>query len=450
MTTAKGRARALDPRKVVASFDSASVLHAALVAALNGRPFPHLGSSPVAAAGVRAAARLPWPLLRGIYARIGAAEGIDPNDLDRVDMAAVAASFADAYPVRPYPAAIVGSTNGALTHLAAAMQIPWLPATVLVPVARVADADRPDLALDFGRRVAPRLLDGNPDVVLHQMHDAAQDELMVARMTYFRTKWATLPDAYARFLGARLSPGAPVIIADDRSQWPVVRVGSRHVFQNGGRGGLTPEQYQQRGHGPSPDDHAPEAEWGCEPGLVAAVRQWCAANKHPCVLLAFDGPQAAAHPVAVTVRGWYAAHGRRTDRLIVPSFVLGDPWRTLQLAAVPYWAYFGVEEALQGFDAHLAEQPAYREILLLIFQHGAASPGYAGPDEWRAVARRHGARLRTIALREDESPHDIGLLGRYGPAMRRMKNDPTPWSPLPPADALAGLAAAGGVHVLDS
>ncbi|GAA3640930.1 hypothetical protein [Microlunatus ginsengisoli] len=169
-------------------------------------------------------------------------------------MDAVAASFADAYPVRPYPAAIVGSTNGALTHLAAAMQIPWLPATVLVPVARVADADRPDLALDFGRRVVPRLLDGNPDVALHQMHDAAQDELMVARMTYFRTKWATLPDAYARFLAARLSPGAPVIIADDRSQWPVVRVGSRHVFQNGGRGGLTPDQYQQRGHGPSGHD----------------------------------------------------------------------------------------------------------------------------------------------------------------------------------------------------
>jgi hypothetical protein len=54
----------LDPRQVVASFDSASVLHAATVAALNGQPFPHLGNSALAGLAVRAAGRLPWSVLR--------------------------------------------------------------------------------------------------------------------------------------------------------------------------------------------------------------------------------------------------------------------------------------------------------------------------------------------------------------------------------------------------
>ena len=57
-------AQRLAPQDVVASFDSATVLHAALAAALNGRPFPHLGHGPIAGAAVRAAGRLPWPLLR--------------------------------------------------------------------------------------------------------------------------------------------------------------------------------------------------------------------------------------------------------------------------------------------------------------------------------------------------------------------------------------------------
>ncbi|GAB3922954.1 hypothetical protein GCM10027613_32580 [Microlunatus endophyticus] len=62
------------PDKVIASFDSASVLHAALVAALEGRPFSNLGNPEPLGRLVRVAARLPWPLLRGIYSRIGGAE----------------------------------------------------------------------------------------------------------------------------------------------------------------------------------------------------------------------------------------------------------------------------------------------------------------------------------------------------------------------------------------
>src|SRR5699024_4156634 len=148
-------------------------------------------------------------------------------------------------------------SNGALAHLAAALQIPWLPGTVLIPVSRIGDPSRPDLALEFGREHGPRLLAANSEIVLHQMHDETQDALMTARMTYFRTKWAQLPDAYARFLGDRLAPGAPVIIAEDTSSWPVVRVGERHVFQNGGRGGQPPEDYLRGLHTPEPDDIAP-------------------------------------------------------------------------------------------------------------------------------------------------------------------------------------------------
>jgi hypothetical protein len=189
----------LAPQDVVASFDSATVLHAGLAAALRGQPFPHLGHSAGAAAAVRVGGKLPWPVLRRLYTRIGASEGIDPDRLPDVDMAAVARCLADGYPQRRYPAALVGSSNGALTHLAAALQVPWLPGTVLVSIARRGDPQRPVDALRFSERFAPGLLDPNPDVVLHHMHDQVQDKLMVARMTCFRTKWRQLPEAYARF-----------------------------------------------------------------------------------------------------------------------------------------------------------------------------------------------------------------------------------------------------------
>jgi len=437
------RGRTLRPQKVVASFDSASVLHAALVAALSGRPFPHLGNPSAVAATVRVAGRLPWPILRHLYTRVGAAEGVDPERLGEVDMDAVAAWLADGIPARRYPAAMIGSSNGAVTHLAAALQIPWLPTTVLVPVSRVADPQRPDAALRFGQRHAPALLQANPGVVLHHMHDQVQDQLMVARMTYFRLKWHTLPAAYARFLAQSLAPGAPVILVEDTSTWPVVQVADRHVFQTGAQGGLQPRAYLQRPHTPGPDGEAAEAEWGADPALGHGLARWCAANGHPLVRLAYTGPQAPAHAVATLLRRWYTGRGEDGDRLLVPQFVLGDPWRTLNSASTPFWTFFSVQAALRSLDDHLAASPRYRHVDILLFQHGVASAGIATPDDWARVVHKHGATVGFPGLDQRRFPHDIAALARYGPATARLPTAREPWTPLHPLKALEELADAG-------
>ena len=434
---------ALAPEKVVASFDSATVLHAGLAAALRGMPFPHLGNGPVAAAAIRTGGRLPWPVLRHLYTRIGAAEGIDPRRLGAVDLASVARWLADGYPRRRYPAVMIGSSNGALAHLAAAMQVPWLPGTVLVPVSRTGDPERPADALAFGRTVAPRLLDANPDVVLHHMHDQMQDRLMVARMTYFRTKWHTLPSAYAQFLSAQLAPGAPVILVEDGSRWPVLRVAERHVFQPGAQGGLEPHDYLQRPHTPSPDDQAPEAEWGADPGLGASVAAWCATHGHPLIRLRYIGPQAPAHGVATVMRHWYAGRGEAADRLLVPSFVLGDPWRTINAAATPFWTFFSVRSALDAFESHLERSAPYRFVDILQFQHGVRSINIATPEQWTAAARRHGARPTMLALDPRRFPHDIATMGRYGRALANLPAAARPWSPLSVEEAMRGMRTAG-------
>ncbi|MGH3916937.1 MAG: hypothetical protein ACRDTC_26535, partial [Pseudonocardiaceae bacterium] len=402
-----------------------------------------LGHSAGAAAAVRVSGRLPWPALRRLYARIGAAEGIDPHRLADVDLAAVAERLADGYPQRRYPAVLVGSSNGALTHLAAALQVPWLPGTVLVPVAHAGDPQRPVDALRFGERFAPHLLEANPDVVLHQMHDQIQDELMVARMAYFRTKWCELPAAYARFLTASLLPGAPVMLIEDASCWPVVRIGARHVFQPGAQGGCPPQSYLQRSHTPRPDDEAPEAEWGADPGLGAALAAWCATHRHPLVRLTYRGPQTPAHAVATVMRTWYARRGERADRLLVPSFVVGDPWRTINTAAVPFWTFFAVQPALRAFEDHLQASTPYRRVELLLFQHGVRSEGIADPAQWLAAARRHGATAGLLAVDRRRFPHAIASLGRYGRAPAHLRPARHPWSPLSVNEAIQGLRTAG-------
>jgi hypothetical protein len=433
----------LDPEQVVASFDSASVLHAAAGAALSGQPFPNLGNSALAGLAVRAAGRLPWSILRGVYTRIGASEGINPRRLGDVNLAVVAQSFAERYPKRRYPAILLGSSNGALIHLAAAMQVPWLPDTVLVPVARVGDTDRPDQAMTFGRSVAPALLERNPDIVLHHMHDQLQDVLMAERMSYFRVKWRRLPAAYATFVDDHLAPGGTVVAIRDRSTWPVTRIGPRHVFQAGGRGGTSPEEYLSRPHTPAPDDHAAESEWGLDPDFRDHVSAWCAQHGYRYAEIGYDGPQAPAAPVATVMREWYRTRGEPATRLVVPCFILGDPWLTICAAAVPFWLHFAVQPALQALNDYLDEAEAYRDVNVFLFEHGTDSPGIARPDDFAAVVRRHGAAVHFDGLDPERFPHDIGTLGRYSRVFDQLPRARHPWSPLSVEDALRGLAAAG-------
>ncbi len=433
----------LDPKQVVASFDSASVLHAATAAALQGQPFRNLGGSTAAGLAVRAAGRLPWSVLRGIYTRIGASEGINPRRLADVNLAAVAESFAERYPKRRYPAILIGASNGALIHLAAAMQVPWLPDTVLVPVAHVGDPDRPDEAMEFGRSVAPALLDRNPDVVLHHMHDQLQDVLMAQRMSYFRVKWARLPAAYAKFVDDHLTPDGTVVLINDRSSWPVTRIGPRHVFQAGGRGGSPPEAYLARPHTPAPDNEAAESEWGLNTDFGDHVQTWSRQQGHRCTQISYDGPQAPAAAVATAMREWYQARGEAADRLVVPCFIVSDPWQTICAGAVPFWLHFAVQPALQALEAYLDIAKPFSDANVFLFEHGANSPGIATPQEFEWLIRRHGARAHFEGLDPKRFPHDIGTLGRYGRVFDQLPRARLPWSPLPVEDALGALAAAG-------
>jgi hypothetical protein len=275
------------------------------------------------------------------------------------------------------------------------------------------------------------------------MHDQVQDRLMVARMTYFRLKWRRLPAAYERFLADALAPGAPVVVVEDSSRWPVVRLGDRHVFQTGAQGGQEAADYLADPRAPRPDDEAPEAEWGADPQLTDAVATWCAAHDHPLVRIGYRGPQAPAHAVATIVRGWVRDRGEAGDRLVVPSFVVGDPWRTIAAAAVPFWTFFAVRPALRALEEHLAAADPYRSVDVLLFQHGVRSAGIAAPQEWVAAIRRHGAIPRLVGLDPRRFPHDIGALGRYGPALATLLPARRPWTSLTPAAALAGLQACG-------
>jgi hypothetical protein len=348
---------------------------------------------------------------------------------------------------------VIGSSGGALVHLCAALGVPWLPQTLLLPVRqRGISPDEPQRAAHALAGTARALLDRNPDLVLHHMHDPNQDRLTLRRMAYFRVKRRTLGPAYERFLTSNLRPGGVIVVAECAKRWPVTRMGDRHLFQFGAVGGLPPQEYRSdsdrvaeylrryragrtRWSAPAPDGDAPEAEWGFEPALRDDITAFAGRHGFEVRRLRYEEPEDLSPLVADLYRWWYRRLGRPADRLFVDSFMLLDPWWTLRSSAVPYWSVFPVEPSLTALHRYLDTAEPYDDIRLALFCHGVASAGMADAGQWRGLLARARRSGRFSGVSPEHYPRDFRTFFDFKSALR----ETTPRHPVPapmPLDTL--------------
>jgi hypothetical protein len=189
------------PPRGIARFDSAAGLAQALASCLRREPFDSPSGSPLLDRLIPPSNRLPERVRDFAYALGALGEAVPRREAGLLRAGAIAGWIAGLFPHQPYPAAFVGSSNGGVVHLAAALGCPWLPQTFLAPVRQLGvDPDDPGRALAAGLPAGEALMAGNPDVVVHHMHDPNQDRLMLHTMAYYRLKFRRLPAAYRDLL----------------------------------------------------------------------------------------------------------------------------------------------------------------------------------------------------------------------------------------------------------
>jgi hypothetical protein len=419
----------------LADFDSASAMLSALARYLHGRDFPMLGAMPrwaMPAMHVLASAinRLPASVQEQVYIWSGWLEAIASRHLDRVNESDLSQWVVSQYPKRQYPAVAIGSSNGAATHLWAALGIPWLPQTFLIPVGRSGvHPDDPREEMFWSRRPARFVLDRNPELQLHHMHDPVQDRLMVRRMSYFRFKKLSLGKVYRAFLDQCLEPGGTLLLVDCRLSWPVTDCDNRHVFQFGALGGATIKEMHKGGtrvadylrrHGsrlkkwdpPTPTRSAPEAEWGFAEPLGQDVLAYADARQCSVRRLAFKEPEDMSPLVADLHRWWNQRRNLPNQRLLVDSFILMEPYWTLVTGSIPFWMVFNTEGSYAALQSYLAEH-TFDEIYLTLFSHGVDSIGLPSIDDWRRLIQRASTGGEFIGVDGRAFPRDFAVFARY-------------------------------------
>src|SRR5690606_15143875 len=139
--------------------------------------------------------------------------------------------------------------------------------------------------------------------------------------------------------------------------------------------------------------------------------------------------------VAELFREEYARHGLPTDRLLVSSFALLDPWWTLRGACVPYWTPFPVEPAAAALERWLDRAPPFGRIDALLFAHGVPSVGLADVARWRGLLARAERPGELLGVDPRRWPCDLAVYARYHGALRAALGR-YPLLPPPPLEPL--------------
>ncbi|RKN48717.1 hypothetical protein [Micromonospora endolithica] len=454
--TADGAGLAGD--RVVAVGSGARVLVAATARALRGTDCADLGHPGPLSRFTGA----PDPVRRAAATRAAGRVALTVGQTAEVDAGRVAAWFADQYPRRRYPGALLGSPHGAVAHLATALGVPWLPTGFEMSAHWARGAvDRPKAALDHGAALAGRLLAGNPDLHVRQVHCPASRGALAGATVALAARWRSLPVAYARFLADRLEPGAPLLLVGDARTWPVLDGGSGHSFQVGCPGsGLDPVDFHPDSHalrqvlrsagGESADWEPPEvtsprgsAEHAVEGDLEADVRRFAGVHGHPLHRVLAPQPAALSAATADLYRRWLRAAGKTGDRLVVECGRLLDPWQVVRAGMVPYWCENATRRSVDQVEWWLAGSEPFSSVDVLPEPPGLRSPALAGLPQWLAVAgfgRRRRALDRTSAR---GYPVTSVPTRRATEVLRAQPYDlPTP-APMSVPDALEALRDSG-------
>lgn len=440
----------------LASHDSATGLVMALSDFLKGKAFKGVGAVPANELYATIINSLPVPWRRKLYSWTGKISATPGKKTGQIDASNIDKWIYDIYPEKKYPAIAIGSCNGAMVHLCAAMGIPWLPQTLLITVDKGKNfpVDEPKQTIDWARDPADNFLKANPGWQLHHMMDPNQDRLRVKNIAYFRIKKLELGEWYQKFIEERLAPGGQLIIVDCDFKWPVKKMGDRHYFQFGGAGGLKPEEYYQgspavkeflknsgtnleKWDAPVPDTEAPEAEWGLEKSLVSDISKFADRKNIKKEKVTFDHPQDLSAAVAKIYCSWYSRNGKSTNRLLADNFNMISPYLSIKKNCIPYWLFFNVDNAAADLENFLSNSEGIDEIYMMILSHGKNSKGSTPILRWESIMKRANKRNAFVGTTPQEYPVDLAVYARYSKDLEKIVPEDHAFpEPLEPLEAL--------------
>jgi len=337
-----------------------------------------------------------------------------------------------------FPAMTVGvALGGATAHLALALGGPFLPQAFVLTLK--GGSPTGDVSTYFQRSaaLARDIARDNPNALTIQHFDPVHDGWLTRWVNHLRFKLLDLPKAYAGFIRQRLEPGGEICYLDCGAEWLRFRVGERSVFQVGGWGGISPEEFLDaarsdrirrvcRGEGLNvfdwrlpdyPLERGPESEWGAEPGLGEALEAFCQREGYRFVRIRLSQPHDFSRLAFRAVGRLLEKEGRAPAGALVEVFTQFDATAVLRSGLLPLWLVFNTQDSLDFLRRMTPQFPKDKPVFFSPLSTFSITPDLVPWSEWESALS--GLSWTNIGARPSHYPADARVLVSWADKLRR-------------------------------
>lgn len=274
----------------------------------------------------------------------------------------------------PFPAITMGVGMGGTTaHLALALGGPFLPQAYVLTLKNGSPDGNVDHYFNLSAETARVVTEKNPGVMSIQHYDPIHDGWLTRRVNHLRLKLLQMSEVYQEYIRKNLIPGGEIVYLDGGARWKQYKVGPQNVFQVGGWGDISAEEFlngseriraycQKEGMKYSnwqlegyPLIDGPESEWGSEPGLGESIEAFCQREGYKFTRISFEDPNDFNILTFKAVEKQLELAGRDPAGYLIEVFTQYDASAVIRSGLVPLWLIFNTNDSAE-FLAKMAPQ----------------------------------------------------------------------------------------------
>ena len=380
---------------------------------------------------------LPQAVARFAISRFETVNGLNPHVLDNFSIDELVSQRLGDYDQLSgtFPAITMGAAlSGATASLSLALGAPFLPQAFVTTLKGGSKSGNVDEYLHRSLDTALRLADENPGMMTIQHYDPVHDGWMTRYVNHIRFKLLDLPPAYAGFIKSRLEPGGAVVYLEGGAAWLRYRVGTRSVFQVGGWGGISAEEFLEgsdriRAYASRsglkftdwklkdyPLEHGPESEWGSEPGLAEALEAFCRREGYRFVRISLPHPNDFSRLAFAAARELLEKEGRSPAGVLVEMFSQFDATAARQAGLLPLWLIFNTHDSLEYLKEMRTQFPQGKPVFFSPLATFSLPPDRVAWEDWEIALA--GTAWINIGTRPSHYPADARALVKWAEPLR--------------------------------
>jgi hypothetical protein len=381
---------------------------------------------------------LPQAVARFAISRFQSISGLSPRVLNDFSMDELVYARLGDYTQNSgtFPAISVGAAlGGATTYLSLALGGPFLPQTFVVTLKGGSKSGNVNEYLLRNLTSALRIAKENPGLMTIQHYDPVHDGWLTRFVNHLRFKLLDLPPAYAEFIKSRLKPGGALVYFEGGASWLRYRVGPRSVFQVGGWGGISAEEFLEGSDrlvhyarraglkfmdwklNDYPLEKGPESEWGSEPGMAEALEAFSKIEGYRFIRIPLTDPINFSQLAFAAARKLLEKEGRQPSGTLVEMFSQFDANASFQSGLLPVWLIFNTQDSLEYLKKMSKQFPAGQPVFFSPLSTFSLTPDLVPFKEWDEVLTHF--QLINIGARASHYPSDARALVKWADPLRK-------------------------------